>query len=191
MTINAALSDAVKRFSPYAGLDDAPGKPLAVEAWTPPFCGDIDMRIAYDGTWFHNGSPILRPAMVQLFGRILRKEGDSYFLVTPVEKVGITVDDVPFIAVEMTAEDGRLTFRTNVGDTVTADAGHPMRFEIAEDGFKPYICVRNGLYARLSRTLSQDLVALAEVVEERGAQWFGVRSSGTFFAIAKANAVLD
>ena len=139
----------------------AAGKIPPVETWHPDFCGDIDMRIALDGTWFHNGTAIKRPAMVQLFSRILRKEGERYFLVTPVEKVGIVVEDVPFIAVEMTADEGRLTFRTNVGDSVTVDADHPLRFDVT-DGFRPYLHVRNGLEARLSRQLAQDLAAMAE-----------------------------
>ncbi|CAL4868060.1 hypothetical protein MMA231_02334 [Asticcacaulis sp. MM231] len=151
-----------------------------VERWHPPFCGDIDMHIASDGTWFYNGTPIERPAMVQLFARILRKEEDAYFLVTPVEKVGITVEDVPFIAVEMTASDGALTFRTSVGDVVTAGADHPLRFENGEDGFRPYIEVRHGLEARMSCGLAQDIAALGMVVDG----WFGVRSSGVFYAIA-------
>eukprot|EP01042_Synura_sphagnicola_P016136 gene16136-20434_t len=99
-----------------------PGQPLPVAQWNPPFCGNIDMRIARDGTWLYNGTPILRHAMAQLFARILRREGEAYFLVTPVEKVGITVEDVPFIAVEMTVThtpDQTLSFRTHVGDVVT------------------------------------------------------------------------
>src|ERR1700733_9194411 len=100
-------------------------------SWDPPDCGDIDMRIAADGTWFYCGSPIGRPPLVQLFASIMRKEGDRYVLVTPVEKVGIRVDDGPFLAVEMGAECGadepRLTFRTNIDDLVTVDSEHPLR----------------------------------------------------------------
>lgn len=188
MTGDNVLSEAAQRFSPYAE-QDASGKPLPVDQWHPPFCGDIDMRIARDGTWFHNGTPILRPAMVQLFSRILRKEGDAYFLVTPVEKVGIQVEDVPFVAVEMTAEGGVLTFRTNVGDVVTADAEHPLHFDSGEDGFKPYVCVRNGLFARLSRALAQDIAALAVVAQQAEGEWLGVWSAGTFFPIAQADAI--
>ncbi|ESQ92313.1 DUF1285 domain-containing protein [Asticcacaulis benevestitus] len=165
----------------------AQGSLPPVERWHPPFCGDIDMRIASDGTWFYNGTPIERTAMVQLFARILRKEEDAYFLVTPVEKVGITVEDVPFIAVEMTASDGALTFRTSVGDVVTAGADHPLRFENDEDGFRPYIEVRHGLEARMSRGLAQDIAALGMVVDG----WFGVRSSGVFYAIARVDKVFS
>src|SRR5271155_2886640 len=114
--------------------------------WNPPDCGDIDMRIAADGTWFYCGSPIGRAALVQLFASIMRKEGDRYVLVTPVEKVGIRVDDAPFLAVEMSvgdeADEPQLTFRTNVEDIVTVDAEHPLRFERgASEGLKPYVKV--------------------------------------------------
>lgn len=165
---------------------DAQGPPPPVDQWQPSFCGDIDMRIAADGAWFYKGTPIARPEMVRLFAGILRREGDTYFLVTPVEKVGITVEDVPFIAVEMTADNGALTFRTNVGDRVTADAAHPLRFETGDDGFRPYILVRNGLEARLSRSLAQDLANLGETVMHNGEAWFGVTSGGLFFPVIRA-----
>jgi hypothetical protein len=158
-----------------------------VETWHPPFCGDIDMRIAHDGTWHYNGSPIARPELVRLFARILRQEEDAYFLVTPVEKVGITVEDVPFIAVEIEVTDGALTFRTNVGDRVTADAAHPLRFDAGDEGFKPYILVRSGLEARLSRTLAQDLAGLGQIAEHDGRPWFGVYSSDLFFPVVPAD----
>ncbi len=152
---------------------------LPVESWNPPFCGDIDMQIKQDGAWFYNGTPILRLPMVQLFSRILRKDGGAYFLVTPVEKVGITVEDVPFIAVEM----GH--------DTVTAGAEHPLRFQADNDTFKPYVEVRNGLYARLSRTLAQDLAGLSEVGQHQGSEWFGITTSGIFFPVMPAGSILD
>ncbi len=166
---------------------EAQGPLPPVSQWHPPFCGDIDIRITHDGTWLYNGTPILRHAMVKLFAGILRQEGDDYFLVTPVEKVEITVEDVPFIAVEMTQENGGLTFRTNVDDVVTADAGHPLRFETGADGFKPYICVRDGLYARLSRDLAQDIANMGEVIEHERALWFGVSSGGLFFPVIRAD----
>jgi hypothetical protein len=106
--------------------------PPPVHLWNPPFCGDLDMRIATDGTWFYLKTPIGRPALVKLFASVLKREGDQYFLVTPVEKVGITVDDAPFLAVEMRAEDGEggrvLHFRTNVDDWVACGPGHALRF---------------------------------------------------------------
>ena len=156
-----------------------------VEQWSPDFCGDIDMVIHADGRWSYNGSPIGRPALVRLFSTVLRKDADGRtFLVTPVEKLGITVEDAPFQAVEMSreAENGapRLTFRTNVGDVVAADAEHPLRFSVAEDGaFIPYVTVRGRLEARLTRSLTFDLADFVE--EEAGAQF--VRSGGARFDI--------
>src|SRR6185437_3453452 len=110
----------------------AAGKGLPpVHLWNPPFCGDLDMRIARDGIWFYMGTPIGRPALVRLFSTILKREDDKYFLVTPVEKVGIRVDDAPFLAVEMVKETGKgglsLRFRTNVDDWVACDVSHRLR----------------------------------------------------------------
>jgi hypothetical protein len=170
---------------------------LAKEDWNPPFCGKIDMRIAADGTWFYNGSPILRPAMVKLFASILRKEGEAYFLVTPVEKVEIEVDDVPFIAVEMNLDTDPetggqgLSFRTNVDDSVTAGKDHPLRFVNSEDdGFKPYVLIRKELFARLTRPLAQEMAELGEIDDYQGKPWFGVRSQGVFFPIALAEDII-
>src|SRR5438270_6622901 len=120
-----------------AAEDAAKGKGLPpVHLWNPPFCGDLDMRIARDGTWFYNGTPIGRPALVRLFSTILRKDEDRYVLVTPVEKVGIRVEDAPFLAVELAQEardNGRaLKFRTNVDDWVEVGPDHPLRFEAGE-----------------------------------------------------------
>src|SRR5579863_1027500 len=125
--------------------------PPPVERWNPPFCGDLDMRIATDGTWFYLKTPIGRPALVKLFASVLKREGDRYFLVTPVEKCGIKVDDAPFLAVELRigeSESGRvLNFRTNVDDWVACGRGHPLRFETeaATGGLKPYVHVRSDL----------------------------------------------
>lgn len=166
---------------------EAQGPLPPVSKWNPPFCGNIDMRIKHDGTWLHNGTPITRPAMVRLFAGILRREGDAYYLVTPVEKVGITVEDVPFIAVEMASDKGILTFRTNAGDRVTADEAHPLRFEADAEGFRPYICVRDGLEARLSRSLAQELAALGVVREHMNEPWFGVGSGALFFPVIPAD----
>ncbi len=158
--------------------------PLPVERWNPPFCGDIDMRIDRDGRWHYNGSPIQRPDMVRLFSRILKREGDAYFLVTPAEKVGIMVADVPFIAVELEVSDGTLRLRTNVGDLVTVDGDHPLSFDLS-DGFTPYAEVRGGLKARLSRDLARDLAALGDIHDDA----FGVWSAGQFFAACPASEV--
>ncbi|MGB6175977.1 MAG: DUF1285 domain-containing protein [Methylocella sp.] len=165
-----------------------------VEQWNPPFCGDIDMRIARDGTWFYCGTPIGRPALVRLFSTILRKDRDGYVLVTPAEKVGIKVEDAPFLAVEMTAArqgaDQVLRFLTNVEDWVEAGAGHPIRFEQgAANGIKPYVRVRGDLWALVTRALVLDLVELGEIGEHGGARWFGVGSAGSFFPIANADEV--
>ena len=155
-------------------------------SWDPPDCGDIDMRIAADGTWFYCGSPIGRPPLVQLFALILRKEAVRYVLVTPVEKVGIRVDDAPFLAIEMRIEDEanepRLIFRTNVEDLVTVDSEHPLRFERgAAEGLKPYVRVRGDLWALVKRALLCDLVALGRNERIGNQDWFGVRSGGLFF----------
>src|SRR6516164_3066858 len=132
-------------------------------SWNPPDCGDIDMRIAADGTWFYCGSPIGRAPLVQLFASIMRKEGERYVLVTPVEKVGIKVDDAPFLAIEMRVDnevdEPRLSFRTNVEDIVMVDGEHPLRFERgAAEGLKPYVRVRGDLWALVKRALFHDLV---------------------------------
>jgi hypothetical protein len=170
--------------------------PAPVHLWNPEFCGDIDMRIASVGTWFYNGSPIGRAPLVQLFASILRKDGDKYLLVTPVEKVGIRVDDAPFVAVEMRVggHDGpsAIAFRTNVEDFVTVDADHPLRFERgASDGLKPYVRVRGDLWALVKRALFYDLVALGGGEQWRGEDWFGVRSSGLFFPMVRAQEIAD
>jgi hypothetical protein len=133
-----------------------------VHLWNPPFCGDLDMRIAKDGTWFYMGTPIGRPALVRLFSTILKREDGKHFLVTPVEKVGIRVDDAPFLAVELRKDrDSRgslLSFRTNVDDWVTCDAAHRLRFETAADGgLTPYLHVRADLWAKVTRALYYDL----------------------------------
>ncbi len=165
--------------------------PAPVHLWNPPFCGDIDMRIAGDGTWFYMGSPIGRAPLVQLFASILRKDEDRFVLVTPVERVGIKVDDAPFLAVELLTAHASgapvLSFRTNVDDFVTVDRDHPLRFERgASEGLKPYVLVRGGLWALVKRALFYDLAALGEIQEWEGESWFGVRSSGIFFPMAKA-----
>jgi uncharacterized protein len=164
-----------------------PQRALApVEQWNPLFCGNIDMRIARDRTWFYYGTPINRPALVRLFSTILRKESDGYVLVTPVEKVGIKVEDAPFLAVEMIVAhqgaDQVLRFLTNVGDWVEAGFNHPIRFEKAAfDGVKPYIHVRGDLWALVTRALVLDLVELGEIGEHDRACCFGVVSAGSFF----------
>ena len=173
----------------------AAGKGLPpVHLWNPPFCGDLDMRIASDGTWYYMGTPIGRPALVRLFSTILKREDGKHFLVTPVEKVGIRVDDAPFLAVEMTKEPGEaglcLRFRTNVDDWVACDLAHPLRFEAsAEGGLTPYLHVRADLWAKVTRALYYDLVDIGEARVVDGREMFGVASSGAFFAMADAEEV--
>ncbi len=168
-----------------------------VERWNPPFCGDLDMRIASDGTWFYLKTPIGRPALVKLFASVLRREGDNYFLVTPVEKCGITVDDAPFLAVELNVEDGaegrELHFRTNVDDWVTCGPQHALRFEpeTGTGGLKPYLHVRRDLWAKVTRPLFFDLVEIGEERDVDGNAMFGVSSMGTFFPMAPAEQVRD
>ena len=181
-----------------AALPREPGRGLPpVEQWNPPFCGDIDMRIAADGTWFYQKTPIGRPALVKLFASVLKREGDKYFLVTPVEKVGLIVEEVPFLAVELKVEqDARrqvLNFRTNVDDWITAGPGHALRFEPqpANGGLKPYLHVRRELWAKVTRSLFYDLVELGEERDVGGKTMFGVSSSGEFFAMAEASAVRE
>ena len=168
-----------------------------VERWNPPFCGDIDMRIGADGTWFYQKTPIGRPALVKLFASVLKREGDKYFLVTPVEKVGIVVDDVPFLAVEMHVSDdntGRiLQFRTNVDEWISVGPGHTLRFELQPrtGGLKPYLHVRRDLWAKVTRALFYDLVGMGEERDVDGKTMFGVLSQGEFFAMAEASALRE
>jgi hypothetical protein len=185
--ITAAVRDAATASAAGKGLPP-------VHLWNPPFCGDLDMRIASDGTWFYMGTPIGRPALVRLFSTILKREDGKHFLVTPVEKVGIRVDDAPFLAVEMAKEmDGAnrlLRFRTNVDDWVVCDSGHRLRFEAAADGgLTPYLHVRADLWAKVTRALYYDLVDMGEERVVDGHPMFGVVSSGAFFAMADAEQV--
>ncbi|MBW8638808.1 DUF1285 domain-containing protein [Hoeflea sp. WL0058] len=159
-----------------------------VGKWNPEFCGDLDMEIRADGTWFYMGTPIGRQPLVRLFSTVLRKDADGKtYLVTPVEKVGIRVEDAPFVGVEMSVtqrgDQQILTFRTNVGDVVEAGPDHALRFEIAgeNDELKPYLHVRGRLEALISRPVMYDLVALGEPVEIDGREMFAVRSGESVF----------
>ena len=164
-----------------------------VEKWNPEFCGDLDMIIKRDGTWFYMGTPIGRQALVNLFASVLRKDEDEKtYLVTPVEKIGITVEDAHFVAVEMNATGDKeqvLTFRTNVGDIVEAGIDNPLRFVTVEknDGVKPYILVRGRLEAVLARPVMYELVSYGEEVEIDGQLMFAVRSKGEIFPIMPAD----
>jgi hypothetical protein len=159
-----------------------------VERWNPSHCGDSAMRIARDGTWYHEGSPIGRPAMVRLFSTILRREPDgSFVLVTPVEKLAIEVEDAPFVAVELKSEgegEGRsLAFRLNTGDMVVAGPDHPILLKASEDGPHPYIEVRAGLEALVARSVYYEL---AELALAEGARPPGLWSGGSFFPLEPA-----
>lgn len=165
--------------------------PPPVEAWNPPFCGDLDMWIARDGTWFYLGTPIGRPGLVKLFSSILKLENGRYFLVTPVEKVGITVDDAPFVAVDFEAEgdgtDQRLTFVTHVGDYTLAGPDNPIRVERDPETGEPspYVHVRAGLEALIDRKSFYRLIELGAVHEG----WFGLWSGGAFFPVIPEDAL--
>ncbi|MEO0975770.1 MAG: DUF1285 domain-containing protein [Pseudomonadota bacterium] len=184
----AGMPDGLKALMSRADGKDKSLPP--VDKWNPPFCGDLDIRIARDGTWFYLGSPIGRLPLVKLFASVLRRDADDkHYLVTPVEKIGITVDDAPFLAVEMamtgTGEDQELTLRTNLGELVTVDGEHPLRFEKETDsgGLKPYVLVRGRLEALFTRAL---MYQLAELIVERdgpGGRETGIWSGGCFFAI--------
>ena len=157
-----------------------------VDSWHPSHCGDSGMRIARDGTWYHEGAPIRRPAMVRLFSTILRREADGgYVLVTPGEKLDIAVEDAPFVAVELRHEgDGRarrLAFRLNTGDVVVASADHPLRFAEEAAGPHPLLGVRPGLDALIARPVYYELAALALETDPPG-----VWSDGAFFAMGAA-----
>jgi hypothetical protein len=168
-----------------------------VHLWNPPFCGDLDLRIAADGTWYYLKTPIGRPALVKLFASVIKREGDKYYLVTPVEKCGIVVDDAPFLAVELKIETragGRaLHFRTNVDDWVACGPQHRLRFvpEPEPGGLKPYLHVRADLWAKVTRALFYDLVELGEEREHGGQRMFGIASEGEFFAMQPAASLKD
>lgn len=159
-----------------------------VESWNPEHCGNSDMRIARDGTWFHQGSPIGRAPMVRLFSTILRREPDGRFvLVTPVEKLDIEVEDAPFVAVEMkvegTGQDMKLAFRLNTGDVVAAGPERGLRFDQRDDGPRPYLHVRSGLEALVARSVYYEL---AEIALGNGSAPPGVWSNGAFFPLEPA-----
>jgi hypothetical protein len=163
-----------------------------VERWNPPLSGDIDLRIARDGTWYHEGIAFQREALVRLFASILRRDQDGcYYLVTPVEKWRIQVDDAPFIAVRLDAaglgSDQILCFTTNLGDTVLASAEHPLVVEYQDPRGEPapYIHIRGGLRALLRRSVFIELVELGEERPTATGQDYGVWSQGQFFHLGQ------
>lgn len=180
--------------APKAGLENVAAAVKAagerglppVHLWNPPDCGEIDIRIRKDGVWFHEGTPIGREALVRLFSTVLRLDPDGYHLVTPVEKMRITVEDAPFIATRVDRVGDELVFQTNVGDTVAAGPDNAIRVEIdPETGEpRPYVHVRRGLEALIARPVFYEL---AEMATLEGGLW-GVASNGVFFPIAPPGA---
>lgn len=171
--------------APGAGLADvarAAGRrgPPPVHLWDPPFCGEMDLVIEPDGRWIHDGRPIARPEMVRLFASILKREGDRYYLVTPVEKLGIRVADAPFLAVDADIAPDAITLTTNVGDVVTAGPDHPIRVEDRDGAPRPYVHVRRGLDALIDRKTFYRLVEAAQPGPDGG---LVLRSGGAVFGL--------
>ena len=161
-----------------------------VHLWNPDHCGDIDIVIRRSGQWFHEGSPIGREALVRLFSTVLRKDPDGFHLVTPVEKMRITVEDAPFVAVRVDRTDaGDLAFETNVGDAVVAGPDNQIRVEMSDSGEpRPYLHVRRGLEALIARSVFYELVAMAEERDTEAGPQLGVTSQGQWFPLAAAGA---
>lgn len=186
------MTDSAKANDLLAQIPKAKG-PAPVHLWNPDFCGDIDMRIARDGTWYYQGTPIGRKPMVRLFSTIIRRDGDAYFLVTPVEKVGIQVDDAPFVAVSLevlgSGEQQVLRFTSNVDDQAEAGVDHPLRVQVdpATQEPSPYILMRTNLEALIHRNVFYQLVELAVSGEIDGQEWLGVWSHGQFYPIGRVD----
>ena len=184
MTDSGKANDILAQIPKHKGLPP-------VHLWNPDFCGDIDMRIARDGTWYYLGTPIGRKPMVRLFSTIIRRDGDDYFLITPVEKVGIRVDDAPFVAVTLdvqgSGEQQVLSFTSNVEDQVEAGPENPLRVEIdpVTQEPSPYVLMRSNLEALIHRNVFYQLVELAVPRQIDGQQWLGVWSGGCFYPIGR------
>lgn len=183
------MTDSLPLLEQLSAIPNPEGfSPAPVERWNPPFCGDIDMRIAADGTWYYQGTPITRPAMVRLFSRVLWRENDSYFLVTPVEKVGIRVDDAPWVItmVEFGVDTGRPTilFETQVGDRFILSVSHPLRVEFSSAAEpRPYVLVRRNLEALLHRNVYYELINHATEVDLGDETQLVLESAGSAFVI--------
>lgn len=154
--------------------------PAPVHLWNPPYCGEMDLEILPDGRWIHEGSPIGRPELVRLFASVLKREGDRFFLVTPVEKLGIRVADAPFLAVDAEIAGDEIRFVTNLGDTVVAGPDNPIRVEQRDGAPRPYVHVRHGLDALIDRKTFYRLAAAAAEGEDGRS---GIRSGGVFFPL--------
>ncbi len=172
-----------------AAAPSARGLP-PVHLWHPAHCGDIDIRIARDGTWFHDGAPIGRAPLVRLFSTVLRKDPDGFHLVTPVEKLRIRVEDAPFLATRVDRIGEILRFLTNVGDEVDAGPDHPITVERVEATGEPspYLHVRRGLMARLTRPVFYELVDMAETRITAAGETLGVWSDGAWFDLGAPGA---
>ena len=186
MTDSGKANDILAQIPKHKGLPP-------VHLWNPDFCGDIDMRIARDGTWYYLGTPIGRKPMVRLFSTIIRRDGDDYFLITPVEKVGIRVDDAPFVAVALEVlgegEQQVLRFTSNVEDQVDAGPDNPLRVVIdpVTQEPSPYVLMRSNLEALIHRNVFYQLVELAVAREIDGEEWLGVWSQGVFYPIGRSS----
>lgn len=184
------MTDLSQLAGSLEGIDD--GGPLPVDTWHPVHCGQMDMVIKSDGTWWHEGTLINRPPLVRLFSRILRRDPDGYVLVTPVEKVSIQVEDVPFLAVDYERREDDWFFRTNVGDSVRLDAHHPLEIRMSDAlGHRaPYIHVRGGLEARLARPAYYRLVmeldddAGGSSEDDEDSRELTITSGGATFALS-------
>ena len=162
-----------------------------VHLWNPPYCGEMDMRIARDGTWYHDGKPIRRKALVKLFSSVLKREGNRYYLVTPVEKVGIQVEDCPFkvrtVEILGSGPDQQVSFTLNTDEQVLVDDQHALRVEqlAGSDEPHPVVHVRSDLFALLSRSVYYQLVEVAETIPDRQKIKLGIWSAGHFFELGK------
>lgn len=174
-------TDTLKLIQSVAGHDDAGRGPAPVHLWNPENCGEMDLVVRADGVWMHEGSPIGRPPLVRLLATVLRKDDDGYYLVTPVEKLKITVEDAPFRALRVDRKGGDLVFTTDMGERVTAGPEHPIRVETSKETGEPspYVHVRGDLEARIERAVFYELVEMAELENER----MLVRSGGVTFAL--------
>ena len=173
-----------------AAAKQAPGRGLPpVHLWNPTHCGEIDIVIKKDGRWLHEGAQINREALVRLFSTVLRKDPDGFHLVTPVEKMRITVEDAPFIATRVDRDGEALRFLTNVGDEVEAGPDNPIRVEVGQDGEpRPYVHVRSGLEALIARPVFYELVEMADERDTGDGATLGVASNGAWFPVGPPEA---
>jgi len=179
----AEAGSYLTRLFEAVGATAASGRgPAPVHLWNPAVCGDIDIRISRDGRWSYQGSPIGRPELVRLFSTVLRRDEDGFWLVTPVEKLRIEVEDAPFLAVGLERWGDLLRLATNVGDVVEAGPGHPIRVETGEGGApRPYLRVRGALDALILRPVFYELVEMAEPIRTPQGLRLAVRSGSAWF----------